>query len=818
MRIFIFTLFLFFTLNGFGQFSLTGTVSNEKGELLEFATVFFENTTYAASTDKKGSFAITNIKPGTYSLKITFVGYQSFQQEILINTDLKKDIVLPGTIFNLNTVEILANRVAQDHPFTKQNLDSKTLNKENLGQDAPFLLQWTPSMVVTSDAGAGIGYTGLRLRGSDQTRINVTLNGVPINDAESQNVFWVNMPDLMTSVSNLQIQRGVGPSTNGSGAFGGTVSMNTSEVRVNPFLDIASTLGSFNTRKVSLKLGSGLMNNKYLVEGRYSIIKSDGYIDRASSDLNSMYFSAAKISERSSLRFNVIHGKEITYQSWYGAPEAKVTGDIQALQNHYLNNLGSIYKTHEDSVNLFSSDRRYNYYTYPNQVDNYRQTHCQLLYDYAPNATWKTKTTLFYTKGRGYFQEFRHDAKWSDYNIEPEVQADGSILSRSNIVRRRWLDNDLVGLIVDAQKQWNKNLTFHAGLAANVYLGDHFGNVISSSVGMKNLDREKRYYDNKGRKSDLSSYFRSIYNVADKITLYGDVQVRKVNYEVEGIDNDLRSIDVKDDFLFINPKFGLNYDLASGQNMYFSFAKASKEPSRGDFIDNAFGILPSPEILYNWELGYQGQWNSLVLESNIYYMDYNNQLVLTGELNDVGANIRINVPKSFRLGWENNIVKQWSEKWATNVTATWSINKIEAFDEILADYTDGFEIIKIPHQNTDISFSPSLTAAFQLMFTPVKSLHIEWSAKYVSQQYLDNTSNTHRSLPAYSFQNLRVAKQFKSKFWKHMECNLMINNIWNQLYSTNGYSYSYVFGSEITENFLYPQAGRNFMLGVHFGF
>jgi iron complex outermembrane receptor protein len=434
-----------------GQFSIHGVVSNEKAEKLSFATVFIENSPYAASTDEKGHFIIRNIPPGNYRVKATFIGYQAYISQILVDGDILLNIQLKGEIYNLDQIEIQANRVGDSGPFTHQNMQKKLLQKENLGQDVPFLLQWTPSMVVTSDGGTGIGYTGLRLRGSDQTRINVTINGVPLNDAESQNVFWVDLPDLMGSVNNIQIQRGVGTSTNGSGAFGGTVSINTADTRVNPYIDLAGTMGAFNTRKLSVSLGTGLINDRYLIDGRYSIIKSDGYVDRASADLHSIAFSAARITGRSSLRLNVLSGKEKTYQAWYGVPEAKVKGDDIGLLNHYYNNLGSIYKSNADSINLFSSDRRFNYYTHPGQVDDYRQTHVQLLHSLSIHKNLKTKLTMYYTKGKGFFEEFKYNEKLANYNIASFNDSIGNIIDRTDIVRRRWLDNDLVGILADAE-------------------------------------------------------------------------------------------------------------------------------------------------------------------------------------------------------------------------------------------------------------------------------------------------------------------------------------------------------------------------------
>lgn len=800
-----------------GQHTITGVVTNHKGEKLSFATVFLEGTSFAASTDEHGYYSINGVTTGNHALKATFIGYQAFKQNIVVTGDLSVNIVLAGEIYNLDLVEIQANRVKSNAPFSNQIIHKKTLQKENLGQDVPFLLQWTPSMVVTSDAGTGVGYTGLRLRGSDQTRINVTINGVPLNDAESHNVFWVDLPDLMGSVNNIQIQRGVGTSTNGAGAFGGTVSVNTNDIRVNPYIDVAATYGDFNTRKLNVNLGTGLINDRFYIDGRYSIIKSHGYVDRATSDLNSFAFTAARITAKSSLKLNILQGKEITYQSWYGVPQAKINGSYEQLLAHYYTNLGSIYLNAADSINLFNSDRRYNYYTYPNQVDNYKQTHYQLIHALALNPKLKTKTTLYYTKGKGYFEEFKYNDKLEKYQMANIIDANGNEVSRSNIVRRRWLDNDLLGIILDAEYFVDNQWTIQSGITANTYTGDHFGNVIQSSVHADSLDKTRRYYDNTGHKSDISAYLRGLYDINEKWSMHGDVQLRKVDYKVKGIDNDLRNIDLANDFLFFNPKFGTSYQLDEKQQTYISIAVAHKEPSRGDFIDNAFSTTPKPEKLYNWEAGYRYLNTKTKIESNVYYMLYQDQLVLTGELNDVGATVRVNVPDSYRLGWETTFSHQFSNKWAISANTTLSRNKIQTFDEIIADYTVDFEKVTITHKNTDISFSPNLVGAIQLIYKPQENLEAEWSTKYVGNQFLDNTSNQNRSLPAYSYQNLRLTYQMASKYWKNMDITFMVNNVFNQLYASNGYTYSYTYEDTITENFVYPQAGRNWMLGIKIG-
>lgn len=802
----------------FSQYTISGKVFNDLGERLEFGSVFLVNTPYAAVSDINGLYVIRDIAPGNYLLKASYVGYDPIIMEVEVYNNIEQDIHFSGEIFRLHQIDIQANRIVARGPFTRSDVSKEALIKNNLGQDVTYLLQWTPSMVVTSDAGAGIGYTSMRMRGSDQTRINVTLNGVPVNDAESQNVFWVNMPDLAASVTNVQVQRGAGPATVGAGAFGGTVSINTLEVRINPFLDVDAAYGSFGTHKLSANLGSGLMHDKYSVQGRVSWIHSDGYIDRASADLASYYFSAVRVTSKSSLRLNVLSGQEQTYQAWNGSPEAKVRGDEAALQAHYWVNVGGLYKTREDSVNLFSSDRKYNYYTYQNQVDNYRQTHFQLLHAYQFNPKFKTKLTLFYTKGKGFFEEWKPQAKLKDYGLEPVMDEHGTLISKSDIVRKRWLDNGLVGVLGDAVYDVNNNAALHFGIGANHYVGHHFGHIKKSSIALPNLSRDYRYYDNTGKKSDISGYARWVQHLANRWTFFGDLQVRYVDYGILGTDKTREFVDVSENFTFFNPKAGLSYGLTHSSDLYASIAVAGKEPSRVDFIDNALAGLPNPERLYNSEIGYRLDKNRTKFESNIYYMDYKDQLVLTGDLNESGAGIRVNVPKSYRLGWESSLTHFLNNTWAIHLNATWSQNKIKAFDEVFADYTNGFEKEIIHHENTDISFSPSLTGMVGILCKPLDGLEIEWSGKYVSRQYLDNTTNLDRSLPSYHFHNLRIAKDFNASFWKHCTATLQVNNVLNYKYSSNGYTYSYRYEDIITENFLYPQAGINLMLGVNIRF
>lgn len=809
-------LFLFTFLPVFisAQYSLSGRVVNDQEEGLPFALVFLENTAYSTLTNAKGYFQMKEIPKGNYSAKIQFVGYPDAVLPISLKQDTEVEVVLSGGIYDLSTIEIQGNRIDASAPFSHTMMDKTYLRKENLGQDLTVLMQWQPSVVVTSDAGAGVGYTSMLIRGSDQTRINVTLNGVPVNDAESHNVFWVNMPNLAGSTSSIQIQRGVGTSTSGAGAFGGTVSINTHDIKPRPYVEVDGSLGSFQTHKASVGLGSGLINGKYFVEGRFSNIGSAGFIDRASSNLNSIYFTAGRVTPKSSLRFNYLDGREVTYQSWNGAPEALVKGDSAALRKHYDINRGSIYQNTQDSVNLFNSGRTYNYYTYPNQVDNYNQTHYQLLYSYNPSESLKIKSTLFYTRGKGYFEQFRYEDILSNYGI-PDVMLGDQTFQQSTIVRRRWLDNHFTGMMVEGEYTGIEDWTFQTGLNAAYYTGDHFGDIVTSSVDIPDLDMFKKYYDNVGQKEDYMGYARSIWTPTDKLTIHADLQLRFVDYAASGINNDRVPLDISASHLFFNPKAGLSYNIRKDQQLYLSYAVAQKEPTRRDFTDNTFDVLPRPEKLQNIEAGYRMKRSGLLMESNIYYMRYTDQLVLTGELNDVGAPIRVNVPESYRLGLENSINIQWSKKWTTGANLTLSRNKIVRFDEVVADYTQGFDKVVIPHENTDISFSPDITGALQIGYQILPYLGVEWSSKYVGRQFLDNTSSLSRSLDAYHFHNLRIACRIPQPWLKEANLTVMINNITNNLYSSNGYTYTYIFEEQVTENFLYPQAGIHFLMGLN---
>ncbi len=806
------------------QFDLYGTIKNEDGELLETASIFLQDSEFATVSDSEGKWILKNVLAGNYALKASFLGYESYNLELEVIDDFEINIILIGNPFQLDKIEINATRVDADAPFAYTNVSKETLQKTNLGQDVPMLLQYTPSAVVTSDAGAGIGYTGIRLRGSDQTHINVTINGVPLNDSESQGVFWVDLPDFASSTESLQIQRGVGTSTNGVGAFGATIGLNTSKIHINPYAQISGTVGSFNTSKYSFQVGTGLMNNKYSVDFRYSKIDSDGYIDRASSDLSSIFFSAARVKNNGVLRFNAFTGSEETYQAWYGSPIEKINGTDEELMTHFLNNYypGGLYQTPQDSINLFDSGRNYNYYLQDDIVDNYTQNHYQLIQDKQLRDDLNFNGVLHYTRGLGFFEQYRIEDEFEDYGLNPCFDSStGETFFTSDLRRRRWLDNHFVGTILNLEQQFNQAVLVY-GASFNFYRGEHYGQVTWAERDC-GIDNDDFYYFNVGKKVDYNGFAKIDYAINESFNLFGDLQYRGIGYKINGDDNDGLDLLVDTTMHFVNPKLGFNYKLNNKTSAYASVAVANREPNRNDFISaSVVNENIKHETLVDYEFGIRIGRETLAFEANGYFMDYKNQLVLTGELDDVGSNLRRNIDNSYRLGIE--LQAHWNPidkvTWSPNLTL--SRNKIEAFNEIIYDYGIGETVVN-QFENTDISFSPNVIGGSRLSFKPNQELELEWLSKYVGKQFLDNTSNDSKSLNAYWVNDLRASYDMSFKFAKKAKLNLLVNNIFSHLYSANGYTYQYnisdAMGTQnFTERFVYPQAEINFLLGLEIRF
>ncbi len=804
-------LFLFLLTSGYSQYNVTGKILSPEGDEVESAVVFLKDSQFSAISDENGKFILENVPQGNYILVVTYLGFQNIELPINLLQDEALTLRFEGKLYQLDEIEVTSNQLENSDPFTHSDFTKTEMNQRNSGEDITYMMRHKPSMVVTSDAGAGIGYSSIRMRGTDQRGINVTINGVPVNDAESHNVFWVNTPDLINSISKIQIQRGVGPSTHGAGSYGGSISISTNEEHLKPYVEVGGLFGSFNSYRGSVKLGTGLINNKYSIDARYSLAGSDGYIDRASSELSSYYISASKKTSDSYLKFLTFSGKERTYQAWNGVPISKVNGDSDELDKHYNNNIGSLYKTTEDSLNLYDSDRRYNAYQYEDQVDDYGQSYYQLHYGKEMTSNLFLRSSLFYTRGKGFFEQFRYGDDLKDYGISDYINGMDTI-SEANLVRRRWLDNHYFGGLASLDYRVNDDLQLTYGGLFSKYIGDHYGQVISVDLPIS-IDKSRKYYDNAGEKLDWNMFVQGKYNITQQISVFGDVQWRNISYDVDGIDNDGRSIDIEEDYSFINPKLGINYNLGN-HGAYASLGVANREPNRSDFLDNFTGDLPSHETLFDYELGYKYQRTSTQFETNLYYMDYKDQLILTGDLNDVGSAIRVNTPESYRMGVEVSLTQKLVKNldWVFNVNL--SRNKIKEFDQVYFDYTDGFEKVITTHEDVDIAFSPNAVLFNELRFyiTPAFSASLE--SKYVGKQYLDNTQSDDKSLDAYFVNNVRLRYTLNPSFANKVDVLLTLNNVFNTLYSNNGYTYSYKVGDLITETFLFPQADFNASLGA----
>lgn len=734
---------------------------------------------------------------------------------VSVNAQDKKTVESDSTkITKLDEVLLSATRAKDKTPVAFSNITKEELESINLGQDLPILLDQLPSVVTTSDAGAGVGYTGIRVRGSDATRVNVTINGIPYNDQESQGTFWVNMPDFVSSVEDIQLQRGVGTSTNGSGAFGASLNLKTLNPSTEGYATTTNAVGSFGTRKHNISIGSGIKNNFY-AEARLSNIQSDGYIDRARADLNSYYTEAGFVNEKTSIKAIVFGGKEETYQSWYGTPEAVVNNDLEGIQAFIDRN----YPSDAEAENLLNSGRTYNFYTYDNEIDSYQQTHYQLHASHQFNAMFSANISGNFTRGKGYYEQYKDDEELGDYFPNNANASD-----EGDVIRRRWLDNNFTAIVYSLNYQ-KDNLNLYLGGGYNSYKGDHFGEVIWDSFEAP-IPVRSNYYFSYGDKQDFNTYLKAEYNINSNLFALLDLQYRTVDYESVGTSSDLLDINVKKTYNFFNPKMGLTYRINNYSNVYGSYAVGNREPNRDDLTKNP--ITPVSEQLHDFEFGYKLQNSNFYLNANLYYMDYKDQLVLTGDLDDVGDPIRQNVADSYRAGIEIQTGYKLSDQFRIDANATFSQNKIKAFDYIVYDTqydpntydTVSYEAVVTTYEDTDISFSPNVIFGSTLTYSPIKNANIALLSKYVGQQYLDNTSSDSKSMDGYFVNNLNLSYRIKPTWIKEVAFNVLVNNVFNNKYVSNGYTYSYFYRPEnsndapITENFYYPQATTNFLAGV----
>jgi len=787
------------------QSTIEGRVTGPEGRPLAGANVLLVGTDTGDAADAEGRYRLSSVPAGKHLVRVTYLGYQPLETRLEVPVEaetLKFDFELKEQAIQVQELVVTATRAGEKTPMTYVNLDKEELDENNLGQDVPYLLRWTPSAVVTSDAGAGVGYTGIRIRGTDPTRINVTINGIPLNDAESQGVFWVNMPDFISSTSSVQVQRGVGTSTNGAGAFGATINLSTIEANPETFGEINASLGSFNTRKANVRFGSGLLNDRFILEGRLSRINSDGYIDRARSDLESFYLAGTYIGESSSLSVNVFSGHEETYQAWYGVPADLIDNE----QERTFNPAGTE-KPGEP---------------YKDEVDNYGQTHVQLLYNNQLSDNWLLNLNGHYTKGSGYFEQYKANEFLPDYGLSIVTLGDTTV-SNTDLIRRLWLDNDFYGTTYSLNYEDDEQrLQATLGGAFNIYEGDHFGEVIWAqffSDGFKDM----RYYENDARKTDFNIFGKVNFELLPRLNAYVDLQYRRVGYEFLGFNRDGANVEQSVQLDFFNPKAGLYYTISERSELYGSFAVANREPNRNDYVESTPDSRPQPERLYNTELGYRYRWNKAAISANLYHMAYRDQLALNGEINDVGAYTRINIDRSYRLGLELVGGAELTPGLRLNGNATFSRNKVQSFTEFVDTYNTDFEWTgqkTIEHEDTDLSFSPSIIAGGELSYemlrdNPTHDFDLALLSKYVSKQYIDNTSDEDNTIDPYSFTDLRLRYRLRAGFADEIEVTLLVNNLFDNLYETNAWSYRYLYAGEtVIDQGFFPQAGRNFLLGM----
>jgi iron complex outermembrane receptor protein len=785
------------------EFIIKGLVTDNQGAYLPDAGITVLNTTIGAYSGKDGTYMIRVPARGKYQLRYSYTGYKQVIKDIEVKGVEVVNVSLTPSVISTEEVVISATRAGTTTPVAYTNVDPETIRKLNNGQDLPFLISMTPSLVETSEAGTGIGYTGMRIRGTDGSRINVTVDGIPLNDAESQQVFWVDLPDLASSVDNLQVQRGVGTSSNGAGAFGASVNIQTKSPEIKPFAEVNITAGSYNTTRNMVSVGSGLLADRFALQIRYSDVHSDGYIRRTGSDNRSASISGIYKTGRSLLKANILLGEEHTGISWWGVPSEMLSIDRR-------------YNPAGEYTDEYGNVRYYN-----NESDNYWQDHYHLTYSLGVTPFLSMHVALHYTPGKGYYEEYREDQSYSDYGL-PAITIDTLNLTSTDLIRRKWMSNDFYGIVYSLRYNKGKaNIVVGGG--SNIYDGDHFGRIIwMRNAG--NTEKDYQWYLNKAKKSESSVYGRINYQLTPDLTWFGDLQYRHINYTMSGPDDDLKDITQSHTYDFFNPKAGIFWSLSNIQNIYFSISVANREPTRSDFKEASGdpGATPRQETLYDAEAGYNIRTGSCSLSLNLYGMYYKDQLVPTGELSNVGYPIMTNVNNSYRTGMElsASIRPVKALEWDMNLTL--SSNKIAGFTEYYTDYntsdwSSSYESRYLG--KVDIAYSPSVIASSDLSANITDALGIHLVSKYVGKQYFDNTMSRERKVSPYFVNNLRLDYSPGIRKLNGLTIRLLVNNILNNKYVSNAYGgLWYEDGVEKTWAYYFPQAGINFLVAADIDF
>ncbi|WP_417884877.1 TonB-dependent receptor [Zunongwangia sp.] len=768
-----FSLFFLATSVWAQQYKLSGTVTRE-GKPLSNASVYVEKASSGTQTNEFGSYELL-LEKGVYKVEFLHGNRKTIQVDL--NSDKTLNVDLSGLEEVLGEVFLQSVRVNAESPITYSELSNEEIADRNLGQDIPTLMNYMPNVVTTSDAGAGVGYSGIRVRGSDATRINVTINGIPYNDSESQGTFWVNLGDFASSVQNLQLQRGVGTSTNGAGAFGASLNILTDNFKKDPYAEIANTYGSYNTHKHTVKFSTGLFNDHFEFKGRASKIESDGYVDRASTELKSYFLQGTYKDDKTIIKAITFGGTEQTYMAWNGI-------DKETLETNRTYNSAGRYVDEDGNVQF-----------YDNQTDNYKQDHYQLLWNQTYTENWSSNIALHYTKGKGYYEQYHEGATLNDYKLQNFI-FEGEEVTKSDLVDQQSLDNDFYGTVFSLKYE-NSKFDATIGGGFNQYKGDHFGEVIYTKFAM-NKAPEERYYFSDATKNDFNIYGKVNFSIVENLAGYVDLQLRTISYKTEGILDNGSPIDVDDNFEFFNPKFGVNYKLNSENRLYASYARANREPNRSDYKNGN----PNSEKLNDWELGWRHNSESLKLNANLYYMDYRDQLVLTGAIDNVGSFVRANSGNSYRLGLEVDATIPITSQLSIRPNISLSRNKNKDFKS-----TQNEELVN--YGDTDISFSPKIVAGNIIGYTPTKGLELKLLSKYIGKQYMTNFELETSQLDDYFVTDFNIQYTWDSApIFKEVVFTGLVNNIFDAEYVSNGY-YDPKWGT-----YYYPQATINFLTGI----
>lgn len=798
----------------FGQnFTLSGVVTDTQGKPIQHASVVITNTFLGTFTDEAGAFNFSRVSQGTHNLEVSFLGYETIQTEVLITQNTEVSLQLHQSHIQINPVVLTGIRAKETMPFAQTNITQNEVEQKNVGQDITFLLEQTPSFVATSETGSGLGYTNMRIRGTDISRINVTVNGVPLNDPESQGVFWVNMTDFSSSVDNIQIQRGVGTSTNGVASFGASVNIETLGIQEKKGVELSSTIGSFNTVQTRVAGHTGLLDSLFSFSARYSKLTSDGYIQRAFSDHESMHVTGSYFTKRNTLTANVLLGKQRTGITWEGiTPENMAIDRTYNQAGRYIDNEGN---------------ERF----YENETDNYWQNHYSLHHTFAASKNLNISSSTFLITGEGYYEQYKRNHRFNRYGLTPISIPDSTLqvgntlysfnsnsISRSDLIREKWLDNVFYGYTLNATYTKDK-VSAIIGHSYSIYSGDHFGYVTWLQYDPDMEPHE--WYFNVGEKIDFNVFGKIQYQLTPQLSIYGDIQQRNIEYSMKGIGDDLFVLDSTYTWNFTNPKAGFYYKIDNNHSFFSSFAIANREPTRADLRDKRDGEKLHHETLENIEFGYQYRSQKIAFGLNLYTMSYKNQLVLTGKLNDVGNPIKENVEDSYRRGVELVLATRPSQQFAWNANLTLSQNKIRNYVEYATNYDEFWneELYAIERGTTDISYSPNVIGGSSFMFYPEKNMSFGLVSKYVGEQYFDNTSNAERKLDAYIVHNFKFEYRIPFEKDQSLRIQLFVNNLLNNLYVSNAYGWNwYEQGEEKMERFYFPQAGLHYMCKFTFNF